>query len=222
MHGTLVESALLHVSSSPQPPLLATPPAFPLVFEIAPEAGGRIVLFALLVPILAALLAPFWLVVAQLASDPTARAILSARPLIGVQLLIGLVVVVGTFGWPLAHFARRGLERRRITIDGETVHYEASGLFGRRSWSEPVAHYTGLTQRVRTSLSGARHVVVLVHRRPSRSVHLPLAPETSAEALLSVARLFVLAEIPSREPASVAPQHEYFRPAEPQPQLAAA
>ncbi|WP_295559353.1 hypothetical protein [uncultured Hyphomicrobium sp.] len=221
MHGTLVESAS-HQASLQISPSSPDPAASPLVFELVPERGGRTVLIALLVPLLIALMTPFWLVVAQLASDPAARAILSARPLIGVQLLVGLVALLWIFGWPLAHFARRGLERRRITIDGEAVHCEAVGLFGARSWTEPIAHYAGLAQRVRTSVSGTRQELVLVHRRRSRSVHLPVSPQIPAETLSSVARLFVLAEIPSREAASVMPLHGYFRLTEPKTQLATA
>lgn len=223
MHGTLVALASSQVSvSGPSPLFSPSEPTSPLIFDLAPAGRGRMLLCALLIPILIALLAPFWLVATQLSSDPAARAIVAARPLIGVQLLGGLVVLLCIFGWPLAHFAGRCLVRRRITIDRETVRCEAVGPFGARSWSEPIAHYSGTLPRVRTSLSGTRHELVLVHRRRSRSVGLPCPPEIPAEAIQSVARLFVLAEIPSREAASFAPLNGYFRPTEPRPQLATA
>lgn len=167
-----------------------------------------------------ALMAPFWLVVVQLASDPAARAVLAGRPLIGVQLLVGLLVLAWIFGWPLVHLARRGLDRRRVTIDGTWVRSDAIGLLGKPSWAEPLAHYAGVTHRVRTSLSGVRHELVLVHRRPSRSLVLQSASQIPQDAAGSVARLFALAEIPSREAASFTPLHGYFHIAEPQPQLA--
>jgi hypothetical protein len=212
MHGTFAD--LESSSFSQSNPVEVT-------FEQAPEGGSRFVLLAVLIPLLAALLAPFWLVVVQLASDPTARAILAARPLVGVQLLVGLLVLGSIFGWPLVMLTRRALGRGRVTIGNGTVRSEAVGLFGKRSWTEPLAGYAGLTQRVRTSLSGVRHELVLVHRRPSRSVILLSGPEVPPETVAAAARLFALAEIPSREAASVTPLHGYFGLAEAKPLLAA-
>jgi len=212
MHGTFadVESSSFSQSNPAE-----------VTFEQAPEGGSRFVLLAVLVPLLAALLAPFWLVVVQLASDPTARAILAARPLVGVQLLAGLLVLGSIFGWPLVVLTRRALGRRRVTIGNGAVRSEAVGLFGKCSWTEPLASYAGLTHRVRTSLSGVRHELVLVHRRPSRSVILLSGAQVPPEAMAAAARLFALAEIPSREAASVTPLHGYFGLAEAKPLLAA-
>lgn len=215
MHGTFSDFDLSSASS------VQSNPAPPLVFEQAPQGGSRFVLPAVLLPLLAALLVPFWLVVVQLASDPGARAVLAARPLVGVQLLAGLLLLACIFGWPLAVLARRSLARRRITIGNGTVYSEAVGSFRKTSWTEPLADYAGITHRVRTSLSGVRHELVLVHRRPSRSVILLSEPTVEAEAISSVARLFALAEIPSREAASFTPLHGYFGPAEAKPLLAA-
>jgi hypothetical protein len=216
MHGTFVDIASSSFSSSPD---LEPSSPVPFVVQQAPEGGGRLVLAAVLVPILVAVMMPFWLVVTQLASDPAARAILADRPLLALELLTGLIVLFGIFGWPLLHLAARGLERRRVTIDGGLVRSEASGLFGPTSWTEPLAQYAGVSHRVRTSLSGVRHELVLVHRRPSRSVVIQCAPQISEEAVHAAARLFALAEIPSRDAASLAPLHGYFRLAEPQPRL---
>lgn len=176
-------------------------------------------LAAILVPALVAVMTPFWLVVMQLVSDPGARTILANRPLLGVELLAGLIVLFGIFGWPLVHLAARGLERRRVTIDGGVVESQASGLFGSSSWNEPLAQYAGVSHRVRTSLSGVRHELVLVHRRPSRSVVVQCAPQISEGAVQAAARFFALAEIPSREAASLSPLYGYFRLSEPQPRL---
>jgi hypothetical protein len=136
-----------------------------------------------------------------------------------VQLAIGLLAVACIFGWPLVVLARRALGRRRITIGSGTVHSEAVGLISKSSWTEPLAGYAGVSHRVRTSLSGVRHEIVLVHARPSRSVILQSGPQIAPEALASAARLFAVAEIPSREAASFAPLHGYFGLAEPKPQV---
>ena len=110
MHGTAQEPIARSntaFSSSQVPPAV-----FPISFEQAPEGSARFVLLALLVPALAALMAPFWLIVSHLASDAATRAVIAARPLLAVQLAGGFGVLVVMFGWPLVHLAR-GLRRRR-------------------------------------------------------------------------------------------------------------
>jgi hypothetical protein len=109
-----------------------------------------------------------------------------------------------------------------ITINAGRVHSLESGLLGARAWVEPLSAYVGVAHRVRTSLSGVRHELVLVHQNPSKSLILRSSPQISQEAVETAARLFALAEIPSREAASLAPLHGFYRLAEPQPRLAAA
>jgi len=222
MHGTLDDTFPRQHSTSFDPPEPSAEPSAPLVFHQAAQGGGRFVLFAVLLPAVIALMVPFWLVVVQLATDPAAQAVLAARPQLGVQLGLGLLVLVWIFGWPLSHLVYRGLERRRITIADGRVRSEAVGPFGQRVWEEPLASYEGLAHRVRTSLSGVCHELVLVHRRPSRAVILTSSSQIPEEAVSAMARLFAVAEIPSREAASFTPLHGYFRLAEPQPHLAAA
>lgn len=191
-----------------------------LVIEQAPQGGSRFVLFAVLFPALIALMTPFWLVVLRLAGDSSARAVIADKPLIGFQLLVGLGVLLAIFGLPLAHIARRGLQRSRIVIDQSQVVAEVRGLFGTRRWSEPLSAYAGVTHRVRSSLSGVRHDLLLVHRNPARSVVLRSAGQIGADEAQTVARLFAVAEIPSREAASFSPFYGYFRVAEAQSELA--
>jgi hypothetical protein len=210
MHGTFAD---FDPASSDHPGI-----GPPLVLEQAPEGGGRFVLAAVSLPVLVTLMVPFWLVVAQLVADPAARAVLMARPLLGLELAAGMLAVAAIFGWPLASLVGTALGRRRITIGNGTVHSELVGRIGKSSWTEPIGAYAGLTQRVRTSLSGVRHELVLVHPRPSRSVILQSGPQVSPEAMASAARLFAFAEIPSREAASFAPAHGYFGLAELKPQ----
>jgi hypothetical protein len=220
MHGTAREpiaSSNATFSSSTLPPS-----PFPLVFEQAPEGSARFVLMALLIPALVALITPFWLIVSQLASDPAARAVVTARPFMALQLVLGFALLISMFGLPLAYLARGAGRRRRITIDGGLVHSQEKSLFGKRSWTEPVSAYMGVAHRVRSSLSGVRHELVLVHQKASRSLILRSSPKISQEDVETAARLFALAEIPSREAASLAPLHGFYRLAEPQPQLAAA
>jgi hypothetical protein len=216
MHGTDLERA-----HSPFTKSILPSPTY-VVFEQAAQGSGRFVLLTILCPILLALMAPFWLILIHLVSDPAARALVADRPLLAVQLGLGLLVLVWIFGWPLAHLAKGALRRRLVRIENGLVSTQEIGLFGGNGWTEPLAAYAGLTRRVRSSLSGARQELVLVHERPSRTVILQSAPQISQEAVDSAARLFALAEIPSREAANFTPLHGHFRLAEPQTRHSAA
>lgn len=195
-------------------------PGLSLTFAHAPAGWGRLFLLALLGAALTLLMVPFWLIGTHLVTDPAARAVVAARPQAALSLGLGLVLLFWIFGWPLAAHARCALGRR-ITIAGGLVRAEGRGLFGPRAWVEPLASYAGVAHRVRSSLSGIRHELILVHRRPSRSVLLLASSQISQETVEAAARLFALAEIPSREAARLAPLHGFFPLAEPQPQLAA-
>jgi hypothetical protein len=177
---------------------------------------------ALIGPALIALMAPFWLVAGELASEPAARAIVAHRPLLAVELIAGLMVLLAIFGWPLVSLARQALNRRRISIDGAFVTAREQGPLGTSTWTEPLSAYLGVTRRVRSSLSGVRHELVLVHPRQSRSVVLHTSALISQDFVEQAARLLALAEIPSREASNVAFQQGSPRLAEPQSRLGAA
>lgn len=192
MHG----SAAPLVSAS-------TTPHFPLTFDPRPEGSGRLVLLTLSGAALAALMVPFWLVAEALAAEPAARAIVAGRPMLAVELVAGLLVLLALFGWPLVSLAKSAVHRRVIRIEGAFVTAEERGLTGVSRWAEPLSNYVGIAHRVRSSLSGVRHELVLVHPRPSRSVVVHASPLISREVVAQAARLLSLAEIPSREASNV-------------------
>lgn len=214
MHGTAQDVGVSFSPSSAQ--------AVPLVFE-QPQAGPERLFLAIVVGlILGALLTPFWLIGARLAADPAARAIVAGDPALGLQLGLGLAILLAMFGWPLASLARGALLKGRITIDKGVVYGVERGIFGVRDWIEPLAAYSGVRHRVRSSLSGVRHEIWLVHPQHRRCVLLATAPRISDDAVADAARLFGLAEIPSREAVSFASERGFQPYAEPQPRLAEA
>jgi hypothetical protein len=217
MHGALIDP--LHATSSSPPPL---PPCPTMRLEQAPEGSSRFVLLAVLLPILLALITPFGLVFARIISDPAARHLVADRPLLAVQLGLGLAVLGWIFGWPLAHLTKGALRQRVVRIENGIVSTQEKGVFWQYAWTEPLTTYAGVTRRFRTSLSGARQELVLVHQCPSRTIILQSSPQISQDAVDSAARLFGLAEIPSREAANFTPLHGHFRLAEPQTRLSAA
>jgi hypothetical protein len=202
MHGTLPDlAASASLTGTPQ----AIPPSSsplqygaPLYLAPNPVGAGRPVLLALLIPATLASLTPFWLLASQLASDPSARAIVTHRPATALLIGGGLIVLLAVFAMPLAALARSILQKRHVTIDGGFVHVTVTGLGGSGSWVEPLSAYHGLSRRIRSSYSGVLQELVLVHPRRSRSVVVRSQPQISQEQVDFLARSFDLAEIPSR------------------------
>ena len=142
------------------------------------------------------------------------RAMILAHPLLALDLVLALAFWIGLFGWPLKRLASRLNWRREIEITRETVAVRDRKTFGDHSWTAPLNSYTGIAHHIRTSLSGIRHELVLVHPDSKQSVllmvceHIPAIdvarfcrllgrPEVSAKALY---RLAGPAQIPEAQP----------------------
>jgi hypothetical protein len=79
------------------------------------------------------------------------------------------------------------------------VQLDERSLLGRRRESLPLTSYRGVTYRVRTTLSGARHEVVLVHPKPQHSVLLAVADHAGDVSTGRAAAALGLPEVPARE-----------------------
>lgn len=213
----------MHLVNSESVPSQLQTASLPLSLEQSSSRSSPVVMIALLLPLGLALLFPFALVLQHLASDPAARAVLAERPVVAPQLLFALAVLGWLFWWPIACFFRSLVTRgRSITIDRGTVLVAERGLFGSERWSEPVANYAGLAHNVRTSVSGLRHELLLVHRDGERSVLLAVANRIHQCDIDHLANLLGLAEIPSREAYRLSQMRGIFGPATPQPRLGTA
>ncbi len=68
--------------------------------------------------------------------------------------------------------------RRRVLLERDCVRVTERGLRGSRSWTEPIANYSGVLQRVVRNRGGrggsgtTRHEVLLVHDDPRREILL--------------------------------------------------
>jgi hypothetical protein len=65
--------------------------------------------------------------------------------------------------------------------------------------SAPLASYSGVTHRVRASLAGSRHELILVHHEREKSILLSVAPRTSQADVERVAALLGQRQIPPSE-----------------------
>ena len=154
---------------------------------------------AIMLPSAIALLLPFLLVAERLASDELFRASVNARPGAALQLFIGLAFWTLLFAWPLKRLAQSFASTRVVKISHDRVIATDSGLFRQTQWEAALSEFTGIAHNVRTSLSGVRHELVLVHPRRSQSVLLAIAPRFSQTDIDHVCALLVCPEISPKE-----------------------
>ena len=140
-----------------------------------PSRGAAISQFLLASPTLIAWIVPIVLC-AQAAADPQTLDIISDRPFAAGQIALAFVGWSLIFGIPLVSLSKRIGASRSITINADTVRVADTSWLRTRHWSQPLAAYRGLGQRVRTTLSGLEHEVVLVHSDPAKAVVLAQSP----------------------------------------------
>jgi hypothetical protein len=131
-----------------------------------------VVMLALALPAAIAALTPFALIAMHAARD---HSMLVERPETAVMLSAALVVWAALFGWPITIRALRFGHRRQIEIDGNHVTVVEGSWAFRRSWTENVTKYEGVAHHVRSSLSGTRHELILIHPDPAKSLLLRVA-----------------------------------------------
>jgi hypothetical protein len=153
----------------------------------------------LLLPAALALLFPFLLIAERLATSDTFRAALNARPGAVVQLTLGLAFWTLLFGWPMKRIAESFARMRTVKIDAGALEVSDTGLFKHHTWHEPVAAFSGIAHHIRTSLSGVRHELVLVHPDRDKSVLLAIAPRLTQPDVDQMCALLSCREVPSRE-----------------------
>lgn len=141
----------------------------------------------LLVPAIILVLAPFLLLTAEAIAEPATRERLSSAPLNALGAAVGVAIWVFMFGNPAWKALRRLNWHRRIDITASEALIEDRHLLGRRIWSEPLANYRGLSHHVRTTLSGTRHEVILVHPNASASLLVAMADTIGAERVEQLA-----------------------------------
>jgi hypothetical protein len=152
----------------------------------------------LLVPALAGLAVPLALLGAHAMAEPTAFTMFSDNPMTAFQVGLGLTLWCALFVWPLRMVLARAGAARVIDISTDMVRVTDRGPLRNTTWSEPLGCYRGVAHYVRSSLSGVRHEMILVHADPRRHVLLAAAPSMPQSLLTHTASLLGLPEIPAR------------------------
>jgi hypothetical protein len=169
----------------------------PIRLDIAGSRGGLAIALMLLVSAAAFLLTPF-LMVGSLAAFQTEAFLKADITWVGgVQLAVGFAVALALTAFAMRRVRMAWGSNATVEI-GHGVVAVVERRFGvSHRWALPVTDFLGLAHNVRSSLSGARHELVLVHADPAHNVLIGLAPSMPQQHIDRVAILLGLLEIPA-------------------------
>lgn len=169
--------------------------ALPLYLTQRFSRASAVARLTLLVPAFLLVLVPvsfLWL-----SADVLAQA--TEHPLDALIAGAGVMLFVGLFGLPLSRAIKALVSRRTVRIEGGLVTVEDRGLLGLSTWTLPLASFNGVAHVIRTSLSGARHELVLVHPSRRRRVLLCTSDKLSETDLDQASRVLSLPLVPAND-----------------------
>lgn len=151
----------------------------------------------LLIPIVLAVIAPTAMIAAQALAEPATRDRLIASPVNTIGALAGVVIWLTMFGIPALRALSRLGWSRSLEIRGDRVAIHDRSPFGARTSSLPLYEFEGISHHVRTTLSGSRHELVLVHADRSKSLLVGMASTINQQESDDFARRLGLKQLPA-------------------------
>ncbi len=130
---------------------------------------------------------------------PETRAALAAHPAATLQLVIALAIWIGLVCWPLRKFILRAGLRRQIEISPAAVAVRDESAFGTRLNRESLSNFLGYARHARTTHSGIRNELMLVHADAAKSLFLLALNDAAAADVEDRLRQFGLTEVPARD-----------------------
>ncbi len=171
----------------------------PLIIRQKSSKSSTFLLVLMMLPVMIAVIIPFSLIGAQAANDPSLTAALWDQPISTLQIFVGLSLWAMIFLIPVKKLLSRLGRERIVRIQAGKVYVTDKHLFYRRKWILPLSSYRGLAHNVRTTHSGSRQELLLVHGDRRRSLLLHASDIVSQDLVEKAARLLSLRQIPSRE-----------------------
>lgn len=132
-------------------------------------------------------------------STPDAIDLALSQPMTTLQGIVGLLMLSALLFVPVRRLAEEAGSRGLVEIDGGMVRVSEEGLFSARRFREPLDAYSGIAHRVRTTLSGVRHELVLVHPDARRDVVIALDRMEAVVTPASMIARLGLPEIAARD-----------------------
>ena len=146
--------------------------SLPVQLVQTPSRTSPLLVLALAIPAALAVLAPFSMIAAHAALDST---MFLERPASSAQMLLAILLWGVVFALPIANSTRQLGRSRTASIDGDVVSVTDYGLFGNKTWAQPLSGYRGIAHHISSSLSGTRHELLLIHPDPAYSLLLRAA-----------------------------------------------
>lgn len=125
-------------------------------------------------------------------ASPELRAVLAANPIAALELAVAFVFWAALVCWPLRNIVVAMASDRIIDIRNGDVMVVDRTPFSTQGWRMPLATYSGVSVRLRTSLSSVVRDVVLVHPEANRSVTLATAEQVGQGEILELCRILGL------------------------------
>jgi len=185
------------------------------------SATCAILFLAILVPALVVVLAPVFSLISLALGDAQTRGVFLEKFNSLLLAGLGLGIWVTLWGIPAWRFLNQLFTKRFIRIRNFEVEVEDKSLLGPRYWSCRLNEFEGLARRVRTTISGARHELVLLHPQRAKSILVYMAPAISDLETWQFARVLKQELLTFPHPAqgeltaSLPTEHEGVRELEP-------
>lgn len=179
--------------------LRGTADALPLHSHQSTARTANALQFGLMSVLAAAIVLPQVAIAAYVIVSPELRGIIANQPMIALQLAVALTFWIALFAWPLTKLFARLAWRRSVEITRDNVAVCDDLAFGTSNWTAPLQSYTGIAHHIRSSLSGNRHELVLVHPEPHHSVLLMVADHVSDTEVARMTALLRLPQVPASE-----------------------
>jgi len=125
-------------------------------------------------------------------SSAELRATLADHPVAAVELAAAFAFWTGLVCWPLRRMILALISDRFIDIRDGHVTVVDKTPFSTRGWRMPLAAYDGVAVYLRSSLSGVRREVHLVHPNASRQLILASAESLGEGEILELCRILGL------------------------------
>lgn len=170
----------------------------PIRLRLTTSRSAAVSRLLLLAPAMVLFATPLAIIAANAADATSAMTLIAEKPSAAIKASLGLLVWGGLFVWPLKRAVSRLGGHRSVEIDGATVRVAEKGAFGGHAWETPLSAFTGIAHHVRTSLSGTRHELILVHPEPGKSLLLTTADRISQTTIDKTTAMLGLPEVPAR------------------------
>lgn len=151
---------------------------------------------AVLLPILIAVMVPFAMLAADALAQPETLDRMTDAPVNAITAVTGVLVWALMFGIPTWHALKRFGSKRSIEIANGQVSVTDANLMGSKQWNAPLCEFEGLSHHQRTSLSGTRNELILMHKKSDRCLLLKMADNISQNETEDLANRLDLALLP--------------------------